>query len=357
MTPLVVPSRGRARTRTNGRRNARSEPAEASAAGRRNHAPVCRCDSPSRACPELRRGDRARSPQTGAADGLDAAATAPPRASGARAFPVRGATPVPVPGGGHHPRSLVRARPGRDGPRRPARLSYRRAASRAPRGSCFRRVGTHSPRPRSSSTRSPDGKIVVTPNAVDPAFTPGGRYRRLSPLCRRNPGAKEPPCGRRRGPRSRAPTRRCGPGEGTGARARARAPRGRPARLRGQGAARRPVPRGRVPRAAVTLRGLRPSRCSRRWRAGRPSSPTNDAAMREVGGDAAVYAKAGAFRTRSAPCSPSGPEMRSRAGARTCPALLLGRDRPANEFVGGRKRGARPVTRVAGVVVSHGRCR
>ena len=106
----------------------------------------------------------------------------------------------------------------------------------------------------------PDEKIVVTPNGVDPAFTPGDGLTRLRPARRRRPGAEEPAGGARRRRCGRAAARRRRAGQGRGARARARAAWRPRHGLRRPGRARAPLPRRRLPRAAVALRGLRTAR-------------------------------------------------------------------------------------------------
>ena len=93
----------------------------------------------------------------------------------------RSSTPVraarsrsPVPGRRDDPRPLLRARSGADGLRRTGSSSGA-SCPRAARAAA--RVLTVSERtrarPRRALRRSPDEKVVVTPNGVDPAFSPG----------------------------------------------------------------------------------------------------------------------------------------------------------------------------------------
>ena len=117
------------------RRDVRAEPApRAAGLARRGRAPPRRRHAPTGPRAGRGRGRRAARALAGAAHGLVAPARAPParrrslphavRAAAARALPVRR----------HRPRPLVRARPGADGPEGPARLSARRAARGAARG-------------------------------------------------------------------------------------------------------------------------------------------------------------------------------------------------------------------------------
>ena len=193
---------------------------------------------------------------------VDAAAPAAPPRRRARPLPVRAAARAPVPGRRHDPRPLVRARAGADGPQGPARLQavVPRAARKAAR------VLTVSERTRRDLRELygvPDAKIVVTPNGVDPVFTPGngwctGDYVLFVGAVQER---KNPLAALAAAERCRAAARRRRPGEGRGARARARAARRRASRgYVDQDELVRPLPRRRLPRPAVPLRGLRPAR-------------------------------------------------------------------------------------------------
>ena len=143
------------------------------------------------------------------------------------------------------------------------RLVFKAVVPRAARKA--RRVLTVSERTRRDLRELyaiPDAKIVVTPNGVDPVFTPGNSIggqdyvlfvgavqERKNPLAALAAAEFAGPAARHRRP-----------GEGRGARPRARAPRRADRGLRGRGRARRAVPRRRVPRPAVPLRGLRAAR-------------------------------------------------------------------------------------------------
>ena len=134
-------------------------------------------------------------------------------------------------------------------------------------------------------------RIVVTPNGVDPAFRPGEARRAALPaLRRRDPAAQEPARRARRGPRGRAAARRRRPEKERGARARAPARRRATRGLRRRRAARRRSTAAPPPRAPLALRGLRA--------AGARGDGLRDAgrrgpepALREVAGDAAVFAE------------------------------------------------------------------
>ena len=136
----------------------------------------------------------------------------------------------------------------------------------------------------------PPEKVVVTPNSVDPVFTPG------SPLTigtyvlvvGRRAAAQEPDRGARGGGRRAAAARRRGPGQGRGARGRA-ARRG--ADLRGY------VPQEELVelyRGAACL--VQPSRFEgfglpvlEAMACGTPVVALDEPALREVAGDAAIF--------------------------------------------------------------------
>src|SRR5439155_23932006 len=124
----------------------------------------------------------------------------------------------------------------------------------------------------------------------------------------------------------------------------------RPARLRREARPRRPLPRGGVPRPAVALRGLRPAGAGGDGvrNAGRRDERSRSSRGRRRSGG---VRRAGRARgRRSARARRTRDTRTRRTGA--CPPLLVGRDRAPR----GRRipRGARSVTRVAAVVVSHG---
>ena len=177
----------------------------------------------------------------------------------------------------------------------------------------------------SSSTACPRAKVTVTPNGVDPRSRPAAAPRRLPALRRRDPGAQGP------ARRARGGARRSACRSSSSARRRSpsspRALRAGGADLRGYvttGRARRPLPRRR--RCSSSRRASRASgcRCSRRWPAARRSSPPTTPALREVAGDAAVYAADGDFAAavRRALADRDG---LAAAGHRAREALLLGR--------------------------------
>ena len=179
--------------------------------------------------------------------------------AGSRPLPVRGPPSLAVPGGGHDPRPLVRARPGAMG-RGPARLQARRPARGTAAPPRAHRLRAHARRPR-RALRRPRGEGHRDAERRRPCLHAGEqpRARHLRALRRRGPAAQEPArCARRRARRP-LPLVVAGPAKDE---ALAREPeRGgrRPARLRHPGGARRALPRRRLPRAALALRGLRPA--------------------------------------------------------------------------------------------------
>ena len=124
----------------------------------------------------------------------DAAAAAPPRGRRARPHAVRGPASLLLPGRGHDPRSLLRARPGADGAEGPARLHAGRPARRAGRpAACFTVSERHARRSR-RALRAPRGE-----DRRD------AERRRPRLLARETAGARDYVLARRRG-RSRART-------------------------------------------------------------------------------------------------------------------------------------------------------
>ena len=264
---------------------------------------------------------------------LTAAAPAPAPAARARALPARAAArasacPAVVT---VHDLSFERD-PCADGPRRPARLPHDRAAlgARAPRACSPSRSGRGATCVELYGT--PDEKIVVTPNAVDPAFSAGrgGRATATSSSSARSRQRKDPLAAADAAAAVGLPLVVVGP-EKEPALARELERRGaRPARLR------RPSRSSR--RSTGGAAGARPARratrasacpCSRRWRAARPSSPRpsrrcgRSPATPRSTRSADELADGGAARARRARAAP-----RRRARARA--ALLLGRDGAAH---------------------------
>ena len=225
-----------------------------------------------------------------------------------------------------------------------ARCGAPRACSPSPSGrSATSSSSTASRRRRSSSRRT------ASTRRSRPARR---RRRRLPPLRRRDPGA-EGPARRRRGRRGgRAAARRRRAGEGAGARATSCGARG--ADLRGyveQRRARRALPRRGRARAPVALRGLRAAgaRGDGERDAGRRRAATP--ALREVAGDAAVFAEPARARRRASRRALDERERLVAAGLERARRFSLGRDRPAH-----RSTVYREVlgVRVSAVVVSHG---
>ena len=204
--------------------------------------------------------------------------------------------------------------------------------SRAAPRARLRGLGADEARP-GRALRHPAEKIVVTPNGVDPAFTPGDRrYERAVPAVRRrDPGAQGPARGARRG------ARRSGCRSSSSARRRSRRSR---RELRAGGAdlrgyvekerARRPLPRRGGARAAVALRGLRPAgaRGDGLRHAGRRGARAGAARGR---GRRGGLRRAGDARATARPARDRRARARSRAGgARAREALLVGGDRAAD---------------------------
>ena len=164
-----------------------------------------------------------------------------------------------------------------------------RRPARAPRGAARDRgLRVHAARARGAARR-PREKIRVVPNAVGDEFTPRRPARGAATTC--SPSARS----------SRARTSRASskPPRRTGVELRVVGARGwGGVDMRGDGVRwlgevddaelARSIAVRALRRVPVALRGLRDSRCSRRWRAARPSSRRAAAAMEEVAGGAAV---------------------------------------------------------------------
>ena len=206
---------------------------------------------------------------------------------------------------------------GGDAGRRPAASSSGSSRGRPGRAARVIAVSERTKRDLVDLYGIPPDRITVTPHGVDPAFGPGdvaaGGYLLFVGAIQ---ARKDPLAAAARGRGGRAAARRRRAGEGAGARARARA-RAAPTCA---ATSRRPSsPRSTAaPRRSSCRRATRASacRCWRRWRAARRSSPTDDPAMREVAGDAAVYSDgelADAIRARARRPRPA---RRRRARAR-----------------------------------------
>ena len=187
---------------------------------------------------------------------------AAPAAPGARALPARAAARLAGPGRRDAPRPLVRARPVGDAAARPRSSSRPSCRAPARRAEHVLAVSERTKRDIVELYGVAPEKITVTPNGVDPAFSPGdgepGDVPVVRGIC---PAAQGPARGGRCRPRGRAAARRRRAGERP-ASSRASSSGGG-ADLRGYvdaGRARRALPRRGVPRAAVALRGLRPAR-------------------------------------------------------------------------------------------------
>ena len=187
----------------------------------------------------------------------------------------------------------------RDGPARPLHVQDGRTARRAPRRPRARRLGAQQSATSSSCTASRREKVTVTPHGVDPAFSPGAERSERPPAsccssarCRRarirwrlQPPPRPSACrsssaGPEKEPDARAPS--CAPAAPTCA-------AGSKGRARASSTARRSALD-----PAVALRGLRRAgaRGDGERHAGRA---LRRRALREVAGDAGVYAEDGDF--------------------------------------------------------------
>ena len=211
------------------------------------------------------------------------------RAAGARALPARSAADVPVPRSRHRPRPLVRARPARHEPPRPHDLPHRRAALRPARRARVRSVGTDAQRPDrplrhaagEDRRHAERGRSCVHPRRRARRLPPRSWARSRSARTRSSPptphgrsGCRSSWPGPRRSPRSR--------GSSSGA-----APS-----CAATWTGRSSQTSTAAPPASSFRRATKASACpcSRRWHAGRRWSRPTIPPLREVGGDAAVYA-------------------------------------------------------------------
>ena len=281
----------------------------------------------------------------------DAAAPAPPARRRARPLPARAArSRCPVRPSSRSTTSRSSASRA-DEPQGPARLQGGRAAGRNARPARVLTVSERTRRDLRELYAIPDDKIVVTPNGVDPVFTPGdGIGGQDYVLVVGAVQERKNPLGGARGGRvGGAAADRRRPGEGRGARARARAPWRADRGLRGRRRARRAVPRRRLPRPAVPLRGLRAARAR--------GDGVRDAGRR----------RRPSRRCRRSPATPrSGPRSTSSEtdpprGRRPRPARRGGARARAPCSRGARPRGARSrstgrrsAVTVSAIVVSHG---
>ena len=264
---------------------------------------------------------------------------------------------LPVPGRRHDPRPLVRARPGADGPRRTGSSSARVVprAARA-RARVLDRLGAHAARPRRAlrPAARADRRDAERRRPRLRARATGAR--RLRPLRRRDPARA-----RTRSPRSRPPRAVglplvvAGPEKDAAlARELARARRRRCAATSTTTELAELVPRRRLPRAAVALRGLRPARARGDGVRARRSSRCDEPALRR-----------GRRRRRRlrrrATGSPTGSAARSPSASASSPpgssARSSSRGRRRRERTLAVYREALATMKVSAVVVSHGHAR
>ena len=168
---------GRARPPPHRRRDVRAQPPARARAARARRGVAHRSgDAPPRARAEGIE-QCARHVDPGAAHDRHPAAPAPQARRRSRALPVRAPARRVMPGSRHDSRSLLRARAEPDG--RKDRSIFKAVVPRAAAQGQARpdRLRADASRPASSSTAIPDEKIVVTPNGVDPVFTPGNGIR------------------------------------------------------------------------------------------------------------------------------------------------------------------------------------
>ena len=159
---------------------------------------IAAVDSASRARARRHRAARAADAAPGDADAPNAAAAAPPHGRSARAHAVRRSGSLAVPGGGHDPRSLVRARLRAHGAEGPARLPPRRPAGRA--GGAPRADGLRAHARRSRSALRPSrGEGRRDPERRRPRVRAREQPepRHVRPRRRGGAAAQEPPGGTR----------------------------------------------------------------------------------------------------------------------------------------------------------------
>ena len=258
---------------------------------------------------------------------------------------------LPVPGRRHGPGPLVRARPAADGPRRTGSSSARVVPRSARRAARVLAVSERTTRDLVELYGVPDERIVVTPNGVDPAFTPGDtRAATTSSSSARSRSARTRSPPRRRPRAVGRPARRRRAREGA-ARSRASS-RARGADLRGYVA--KPELAELYRRAAcvappVALRGLRA--------AGRRGDGVRDARRRGARAGAARGRRRRGGLRRAGDLAGA---VRTRAGRPR--AAVGGRARAGAARSPGRRRRGRPprsyrevlAVSVSAVVVSHG---
>ena len=129
--------------------------------------------------------------QPGHAHGVLRPASAPPPPARAGALRARAAALVPLPGRGHDPGPLLRARPVGDGHPRPADLPRGRPPRRPSRRPCARDLGADQARPRRAlwDPRAEDHRHAARRRPGLQARGPFARRRAVRALRRRAPAA------------------------------------------------------------------------------------------------------------------------------------------------------------------------